>query len=113
MHLEQQVRARAEQRWQAMIRSDFDAAYAMHSPGWRGLNTLGEWKGRFGKTVQWLAAETAGSTCDESPPVRCVVRVTVRSQLVGMPFKDVPRDSEVSEVWIRQDGQWWMVPDTQ
>jgi hypothetical protein len=110
MHREQAARASAEQRWQHLIRQDFDAAYAMHSAGWRGLNPLPEWRQRFGKTVQWLAAETTGSSCEDHPPVRCVVKVRVRTQLVGLPVKDVPRDSEVEEVWIWQDGRWWMVP---
>lgn len=111
--LEQEARARAEQRWQHLIRRDFDAAYAMNSPGWRGLNPLPEWRASFGTTLQWLSAEATHAKCDGSPLERCTVFVRVRSQITGMPFKDVPRDGEVSEDWIRQDGQWWHVPRAQ
>ena len=60
MHHEQQARQRADQRWQLLIRQDFDGAYAMHSPGWRALNPLAEWRSGFGRNLQWLDGDVVG-----------------------------------------------------
>ena len=102
---EEQVAALSQSRWSALIKQDFAAAYAYNSPAYRETVTLDDYKKRFGNAGAWKKAEVLKTECE---PERCTVtaRLTVVNMIPG--FTKIPEiTTELSEVWVRDQGQWW------
>lgn len=93
------VRARAQSRWDALVKNDFKAAYELLSPGSRGVLTSDQ----YVSTLQngfWKAARVDKVICEG--PERCEVHSTVEFVHQGVPFKTPNRD-----IWIKESGNWW------
>lgn len=103
---EEEVKARAEARWDALVKRDFDKAYAFAQPGFRAVVKQEVYKNRFGNAGSWKGAQIHDVTCEAS---RCTarVRLTVGIQIPRFA-KSMPEVvSYHDEVWIRDEGQWW------
>jgi len=103
---EEQVAQRAEQRWAALIKRDFAAAYAYNQPAFRDAVPLETYQKGFGAAAQWKSSKVNKVTCQ---PERCIVntRLTV-TNLIPIFAKRIPEiTSDTEEVWIRDEGQWW------
>ncbi|WP_051236195.1 hypothetical protein [Ottowia thiooxydans] len=103
---EEEVRARAEARWDSLVKRDFDKAYSYAQPGFRAVVTPEAYKQRFGSAGSWKGAQIHEATCEAA---RCTVRVRLTTAI------NIPRFSQTipevvgyhSEVWVRDGGQWW------
>ena len=103
---EEEVRALAEARWDAMIKRDFVKAYGFTQPGFRAVVTPEAYTRRFGSAGRWKGAQIHEATCEAA---RCTVKVRLTTQIL------VPRFSRAipevvgyhEEVWVREEGQWW------
>lgn len=93
------VRDRAQQRWDALVKSDFKAAYGLLSPGSKGTLTTEQ----YAATLQagfWKSAQVDKVICEGQE--RCEVHSTVEYNRRGMDFKTPVRD-----IWIKESGNWW------
>lgn len=105
---EEEVRARAEARWAALIKRDFAKSYTFAQPGFRAVVTPEAYARRFGHAGQWKGAQIHEATCEAE---RCKVRVRLTTTI------NVPRFSKAipevvgyhDEVWVRDEGQWWFL----
>lgn len=96
-----QVRSRAQSRWDALVKNDFKAAYELLSPSSRGVLTSEQ----YASTLQggfWKAAQVDKVVCDG--PERCEVHSSVEYVHKGVPFKTPSR-----EIWIKESGNWWFL----
>ena len=103
---EEQVAQRSEQRWAALIKRDFAAAYAYNQPAYRDAVSLETYQKGFGGAAQWKSSKVNKVTCAAE---RCTVntRLTV-TNLIPTFAKAIPEiTSDIDEVWIRDQGQWW------
>lgn len=105
---ESAVAKRAAERWAALVKEDYDAAYAMLSPGFRAKVTPKAYRSRFQGLTDWKEAEVRGVSCEEDT---CTVKVYAAYRFLGTA-KFPAMDSEYGgeETWVRLDGQWWHVP---
>lgn len=102
---ESQLSARAQARWDALIKGDFETAYGFTTPAYRQAFSLAHFRGGFGSGVQWkearvLKADVAGD----------VAEVTVEvSYAVPVPAAKVTYEDKqaVQEKWIKEDEMWW------
>lgn len=103
---ELQVRQLATQRWQALLASDFDKAYAMSTPAYRLIHTPEAYKSKKQATpVKWVAAEVFRVECQESS---CIATIKIQSKpVIPVAFKGVI-ESGIDETWVKEDGRWWM-----
>ena len=96
----QQVTARAQLRWDALLKRDMDVAYQFISPGGRSLMSLADYRPRvnagFWRGAKVKEASCAAETCD----------VTV---LVDVTMEGVKFTNPVKETWILDAGKWWFV----
>lgn len=108
---EEEIGARALQRWNALIEGRWEDAYALLTPGYREAQSLEAYKGSFvGTNVQWLSARVEGVACDA--PERCVARVEIEFQLKG-GLRGVPEIGSrqgVEEIWLRSEDDWYHLP---
>jgi len=103
------VARRAQDRWDALIKGDIDAAYAYLSPAYRRMKSLESYKrGIFGVGI-WQKAEVDRVVCERLDVCSVTVLVTTRLALprIGTPMEST---TPVYERWIRERDQWWYVP---
>lgn len=102
---EQQVAMRAAEYWKARQTGDFDKAYAYATPAYRKVKTAKVYQQQFGAGAAIKDSEVAKVAC---APQRCEVqmRLSVLPILLGIKIR--PIDAYVDEVWLLEDGQWWL-----
>lgn len=105
---EEEVRARAEQRWAALIKRDFAKAYTFAQPGFRAVVKPEVYPSRFGNAGGWKEAQIHEATCEAA---RCTVRVRLTMAVAVPRFaKKIPEVVGYhDEVWVRDEGQWWFL----
>ena len=94
------VAKRAQQRWDALLQQDMDAAYQFISPGGRLLMTVEQYRPRV-NTSFWRGAKVEKASCAAEI---CEVTVMVDSLLEGVKFTN-----RIKETWILDAGKWWFV----
>jgi hypothetical protein len=97
-----QVRERAEQRWQYLLKGQLDEAYAYLSPGSRERVTVAYYKGSL-KPGMWRDAKVTGVDCAADV---CKVQVDV-SYLYMRPNVKYESVRTLDESWVNDGGQWW------
>ena len=106
------VAKRAQDRWDALLAGDFENAYQYYSPGFRSSTSRGDFEvGMRLRKVQYSGATYAGENCEED---RCVLKFNVQYQ-VASPVPGLDKwesKTMLDETWVRTQGQWWYVPDT-
>ena len=96
----QQVTARAQLRWNALLKGDMAVAYQFISPGGRSLITAEQYRPRVNATF-WRGAKAEKASCEAET---CEVSV-----LVDMFVEGVKTTIPVKETWILDAGKWWFV----
>lgn len=109
---EQVVRQRTQERWNALIRKDWTAAYSFEAPVFRAARSLEQYQGEFGKDIVWKAA-TVDRILFEGDEV-ATVYVNLQYQMARLIAGEAPTlETLVAEKWIRADDAWWHVPSRQ
>lgn len=100
---EDAVRARASERWQAMIEKNWAKAYSFNTPAYRGMVSFDDYKARQGAVVIYKRAEVSEVKCQESS---CELRVFVEFTPVQKGFGDAT--TSFSERWVKDEQGWWL-----
>lgn len=100
-----QVRQLAQQRWEALIKGDLDAAYGYFSPSYRALVPAERFKSEIGTAVRWESAEVELVTCDVLE--KCTAQVKVESKPLAVPRFQSTITSHLKETWLLEGGRWW------
>jgi len=93
----QSVEERAQARWDHVLAKEYEQAWNYFSPGFRDLHPF-----------QWTSAEVIGSKCKEN---QCDVTVSATYRIARGPSElgEMVMPKELTEKWVRTDGQWWYV----
>lgn len=100
---EQQVQERAAKRWEALMASQWDKAYALATPSFRATTDQGRYQERFSGAPKWTSAKVVRVTC-ELEKCTAVVRIEVA---FGAREGLKTLGTEVPETWLLENGQWW------
>lgn len=107
---EEVVARRATERWQALIRGDFERAYRYYTPSFRKEVDLKSFALEKRKGVGvWQAARVEQVECPERE--RCRVLVRVKTRFVHPRYGPIESETPVEERWVYKDGKWWYVPE--
>lgn len=101
---EAQVKARADARWQALMKRDFDVAYQMTPPSFRATTSADAYRNKFGSAVTLVGAQAASAVCVQKT---CTVVVEVKARPLMPGRKAMPITTAVEEEWTQEDDQWW------
>jgi hypothetical protein len=104
------VRDRAGQAWKALVAVDLEKSYGFLPPSYRALTSLDRYKRGFGGAVKWLGAEVASVKCETEDKCVAHMKVEVQPVVGGFRRQTVPLTNYFDEIWIREDGQWWLFP---
>ena len=98
------VTERATQRWQAMIKGDYEKAYGLTTPSYRAVTSFARFRGGFG-SGGWQSAEVVGVNCEAE---KCVVTVKVGiNPVLSKRFGDTIV-THIEETWLLEGGKWWL-----
>lgn len=102
------VAQRAQTYWDARLRGDMAAAYALTNPGYRKIRSLHE----FTRAYRATSVDGAKVGSVDCEPDRCTVnmefRATVAFPMKGINQKPVTIDTFSSSTWLLENGQWWL-----
>jgi len=108
---QEQVRARAAERWSALVDRQFDKAYEYLTPGERQAVDAQSYAVRMATsagTTEWVKADVRDVACETEI---CQVQVGLTyiyrgsiSAMQGQEMQDV-----LQEKWILVNGAWWYV----
>lgn len=104
---QQVLQQRAETRWNALIKGDYEAAYEFLSPAQRSVVSLQQYKRSTGGVVQWLVAKVDDIRYDLPTVAAVSVAVTYRFVPPGSGGKAVESVRQMQEKWLYKDGGWW------
>jgi hypothetical protein len=93
------VRERAQARWDALVKNDFNAAYGYLSPGSRSVITAPDYAASLRQGF-WKAATVEKVECGSAQ--LCEVTATIEYEHMGRRTKTPLRES-----WIRDGSEWW------
>ena len=97
------VQRRAQERWTALLKGQFDKSHAYMTPGYRQAVPFERYRARFGSAASWQKAEVRNVQCQ---PDKCDVTVRVHTKV---PVRGAPiLESDLRETWLLEDGQWWL-----
>jgi len=96
---EDAVKRRAQARWDALVKSDFNAAYGYMSPGSRSIVTAPEYAASL-RAGFWKSAVVDKVECGSAQS--CEVGATIEYEHLGRRTK-----TPLRETWIREGQDWW------
>jgi len=102
------VRERANALWTAKLAGDYDTAYTFMPPSYRAVTSLDRYKKGFGAAVKLIAAQVERVKCEE--PDKCVATTKIEARAVLQRASTPPIVTGYDEVWVRENGQWWLFP---
>jgi hypothetical protein len=105
-----EVKARAEARWEALLARDYASAYDLYSPGYRSTISVTDFEiGIRLRRVRWITAEYLSQNCEEST---CTVTFRVGYRVNSpVPGVDVWNGYDtIEDQWIKTGGEWWYLP---
>jgi hypothetical protein len=97
----QAVAARAQQRWDLLVKNDFAAAYRYISPAGRQLVSEQAYASGLRKNF-WRSAKVSEVQCPSEES--CEVDVLIEYQHWG-----VKMTTPLREKWVRDKSDWWFV----
>jgi len=95
------VRERAQARWDALVKGDFEAAYGYLSPGSRQVESQAAYIGGLRRGF-WRTAKVDKVVC--AGDQACEVEATIEYEFQGHLTKTPLRES-----WVREGREWWYV----
>ena len=102
------VRERATAHWKARLAADFDTAYTFTPPSYRAVTSLASYRGNFGGAVQVTAAQIEQVKCETQDKCITTTKITARATLQRASVP--PIVTYYDEIWVRENGQWWLFP---
>lgn len=106
-HVERQLAARVQARWDALIAGDYESAYGFETPAYRSVFSIQQYRGRIGDAVTWKSARVLSSKYDEIHMAS--VSVAVEYEAVVSLAGNVRSVRVMAEKWLYSDGAWWYI----
>ena len=98
------VSERAQQRWDRLLKKDFEQAYTYLTPAYRSLKTPAQYASSFSNGASWQSAKVDKVTCESAE--RCTAAVKIEVVVLARGFSK-PLESTLYETWLLDEGQWW------
>lgn len=101
------LKARAEARWGALIKGDIENAYTYTTPEYRAVVNPQQYKGKYGRVLDWRGARVVDISYDVPTVATVSVEVTYRVDLPGRGGELIETKKAISEKWIYKNREWW------
>jgi hypothetical protein len=98
---EEQVKERAQARWERLVKGDAKGAYEYFSPGSRSVLSADSFAASI-KPGFWKSVVVEKVTCESAQT--CEAQATIEYEFQGRRTK-----TPLRETWIRDGSDWWYV----
>jgi len=101
---EEQVKHRAQQRWDALKSRDFRAAYTFLSPPQKAATPEADYIRLMADGSNWVEAKVVNVTCSQqlcNPTIRLDVASPIPRKFGGNIVTHIDED------WVFIEGEWW------
>lgn len=102
-----QLKERAQVRWQALINKDWDTAYQYQLPAYRASHDVNQFRAKFGTKLQLKSATVSGADIVQENKI-ADVKLNLVYQIKFPDGEMSESDSDIKERWLKQDGGWWI-----
>lgn len=103
------LKARAESRWDALIKGDVEKAYTFTTPEYRAVVSPQQYRGKYGRVVDWQVARVVNVSYDDPTVATVSVEVTYRVSLPGLGGQTIETPKVIPEKWIYKNREWWYI----
>ena len=104
---EEQVKARAQARHDAILKGDRNTAYEYFAPGFRATVSAERYKNSIGNAVETVGATVESVRCETLE--KCVAQVKLEMKpLADRRFAGTIVTTHSDEIWLLEAGQWWL-----
>ena len=98
------VGERAQQRWEHLLKNEFERAYMYLTPAYRAAKTPVQYANNFGSGALWKSAKVEKVACEDTQ--RCTATVKVNVFVLAKGFTK-PIESTLFETWLLDENEWW------
>lgn len=102
---EEQVKARAQARRDAIVKGDFSRAYEFFTPGYRGTVSAETYRRSIGNALTLVGASVESVKCETLE--KCVAKMKVEIKPLAVPRFTSTITTYSDETWLFEAGQWW------
>jgi hypothetical protein len=102
---EQRLRERVQQRWDAVVKRDFEKAFEFETPEYRKGHTAEDYGRQFGTMVQWHMARVKDIGYHSPDEAEVVVALDFSFPLPA--GEDAKTTIDAREKWVFLEGDWW------
>jgi len=103
------VPMRSSSRWNLIIEGKPELAYAYLAPAYRAIQNRTDYINEMrNRPVTWVSFHYIEHRCESADS--CNVTVQIDAKLHMSKTKDVETRNQVSEHWVRSEGNWYFVP---
>lgn len=104
---EETVKARAQARYDALLKGDRKAAYEYLTPAFRATVSAASYAGSIGNAVEMVGATVESVRCETLE--KCVAQVKLEMKPVAVRrFAGTIVTNYADETWLLEAGQWWL-----
>lgn len=100
------LKERANLRWQALLKKDWESAYAYELPAYRSTHDVKQFSSKFGSKVLWKEAKVTAVDITKDSSL-ADVKVLINYEIRMSDGEILASDKTANERWIKQENQWW------
>jgi hypothetical protein len=101
------LKERAQARWEALIKKDWDAAYQYELPAYRQTHDVNQFRSKFGSKLQWKHIEAKNAVIVQENKT-ADVKLNLAYQILLSDGVPMDNEVEINERWVKQEGDWWI-----
>ena len=102
---EAQVKERAQQRSDALVKRDLSRAYEFFTPAYRAAVSADTYRNSIGKALVLVSAQVESVECESLE--KCIAKVRVETKPLAVPRFTGTITTYGDETWLLEAGQWW------
>ncbi|WP_326534100.1 hypothetical protein [Pseudorhodoferax sp.] len=103
---EQAIQQRSQDYWKARLTNQTAAAYAFTSPSYRKLRSESQYGSQYGQPAAVQSVEVLDVKCASAERCSARIRLNVKPMIPGVKLETMA--THIDEVWLREDGKWWV-----
>ncbi len=107
------IDSKAVKRWEAIIASDYDKAYAYFTPGYKKTESIESFANKITNSkmrVEWKSVKFLGKTCETEKLCEVKLELLYKYQFPRKSLGEIELPSTITEKWLLKDGKWSFLP---
>lgn len=105
---EQIIKQRAQERWDASRKGDFEKAFSFTTPSYRAVTDIKVFRNATSGSQNLVSADVLSVKCETEASCAAKVRFQFHSPITLQNLKQDIIENHFDETWVKEDGNWWL-----